>query len=308
VRGVAGFRALRRVPLLRGRITRINGIPAADVKVAHGIAWVLRGARGLTWAGTAPEDARVVSGDWWQADYAGPPLISLDEHVAEGLGVGIGDTLTLNILGRPITARIANLRRVEWRSLRLNFAVIFSPGVIETAPQTYIATVHVEPEAETAVEKAVTDRFANITAIRVKEVLKSVAEIMQRIAAAVRLTAGITVLAGVLVLGGAVAAGHQRRVYDAVVLKVLGATRRDVLGAFLAEFGLLGLAATVIAALLGTIAAWAVVTRIMRVDWVFLPSALAVTILASFAFTLIFGFAGTWRALGQKAAPMLRNE
>ncbi len=308
VRNVAGFRALRQVPILRGRITRINGIPAADVRVAHGIAWVLRSARGLTWARTAPEGAPVVKGDWWPADYAGPPLISLDEHVAEGLGVGIGDTLTFNILGRPITAGIANLRRVEWRSLRLNFVVVFAPGVIETAPQTHIATVHVDREAETALEKAVTDRFANITAIRVREVLKSVAAIMERIAAAVRLTAGITVLAGVLVLGGAVAAGHRRRVYDAVVLKVLGATRRDVLCAFLAEFGMLGLAATVIAAVIGTIAAWAVVTRIMRVDWVFVPSALAVTILASFTLTLIFGFAGTWRALGQKAAPVLRNE
>ncbi len=308
VRGVAGFRSLKQVPMLRGRITAIDGVPAATAKVSPDSAWVVRNARGLTWARTPPDGARVVAGKWWPADYAGPPLISLDERTAKGFGVAIGDSLTINILGRPITARIANLRRIEWGTLRMHFVVIFSPGVIEAAPQTYIASVHIAPESEAALEKAVVDRFANISAIRVREVLKSVAEIMQRIAAAVRLTAGITVLAGVLVLGGAVAAGHRRRVYDAVVLKVLGATRADVLRVFLAEFGLLGLAATAIAAVIGSVAAWAVITQVMHVDWVFLPGALAVTISASLGLTLIVGFAGTWRALGQKAAPMLRNQ
>ncbi|MHA1107514.1 MAG: ABC transporter permease [Alphaproteobacteria bacterium] len=307
-RSIAGFRSLKHVPMLRGRITDIAGIPVAKVKIAPDVAWVVNNDRGLTWSRTAPEGAKLVAGKWWPADYAGPPLISLDARTAEGFGIGIGDSLTLNILGRPITARIASLRRVEWGTLRMNFVIVFSPGVIEQAPQTHIATVHVTPEAEVALEKAVTERFANVTAIRVREVLKSVAGIMERVALAVRLTAAITIVAGMLVLGGAIAAGHRRRVYDAVVLKVLGATRRVVLRAFLTEFGLVALAATFIAAIIGTIAAWAVVTRVMHVDWVFLPQALMVTILASLALTLVFGFAGTWRALGQKAAPLLRNE
>ena len=306
-RGVPGFRNMKQVPMLRGRITAIGGVPASEAKIAPDVAWVVRNDRGLTWARSAPDGARVVAGTWWPADYDGPPLISLDQRTAQGFGIGIGDTLTINILGRPITARIANLRRVEWGTLRMNFVIVFSPGVIEQAPQTHIATVHSAPEAELALEKAITERYANITAIRVREVLNSVAGIMERIAMAVRLTAAITVAAGVLVLGGAIAAGHRRRVYDAVVLKVLGATRANVLAVFLTEFGLLGLAATVIASVIGTIAAWAVVTKLMHVDWVFLPQALMVTISASLVLTLIFGFAGTWRALGQKAAPMLRN-
>jgi putative ABC transport system permease protein len=289
-------------------VLKVNGVPAGEVRASKDTAWVLRRDRGLTWTRAMPAQTKLVAGAWWPPDYAGPPLVSVAANAAEGIGVGVGDTLTVDVLGRPITARIASLRDVEWGTLQLNFVMVFSPGALERAPQTHIATVHAPPDAETALEAAVAARFPHVTAIRVREVLQGIQDIMGRIAGAVRLTAGITVLAGALVLGGAIAAGHRRRVYEAVILKVLGARRREVLGAYLMEYGLLAAATTLIAAVIGSVAAWAVLTRVMRAEWTFLPGAVALTAAVAAILTLGLGFAGTWRALGQKAAPLLRNE
>jgi putative ABC transport system permease protein len=219
-----------------------------------------------------------------------------------------GETLTVNVLGRNVEAEIANWREVQWEDLQINFVMMFSPGLISNAPQSHIATVHVDADQETALEAAVNERFPNISAIRVKDVLTRVAGILENIALAVRSTASITVLAGTFVLAGAIAAGHRRRIYDSVVLKVLGATRRDVTAAFLLEYGLLGLVTAAIAAVVGTAAAWVVMAQVMDGDFVVLPWAILGTALAATAVTLAFGFAGTWRALQQKAAPLLRNE
>jgi putative ABC transport system permease protein len=308
VRSVPGVRRIERVPMLRGRITEVNGVPAERVRAASDVAWVLRSDRGLTWSARPPEGTRVVAGEWWPPDYSGPPLISLDERAARGIGIGVGDTLTVNILGRPLTARIANLREIVWDSLQLNFVVMFSPGVIEKAPQTHIATVHLAPAAEDRVEDAVTGRFANITAIRVRDVLDTLSQLMERVAGAVRVTAGITVLAGALVLAGAIAGGHRRRLYDAVVLKVLGARRRQVVATFLVEYGLLAAATALAAAVLGSVAGWAVLTKVMRAEWTLLPGPVAATALGAGLFIVALALAGTWRVLGQKAAPLLRNE
>jgi putative ABC transport system permease protein len=303
--GVLGF---ERVPSLRGRIMRINGVPVEKAEVAPGARWAVSSERGLTYAATPPRGSRIVAGSWWPADYRGPPLISFDEGLARGMGLRVGDTLTVNLLGREITARIANLRAVDWASLGINFAIVFAPGTLEAAPQTFIATARTAPGAEEALERAVTDRFPTVSAIRVKEALAAIGRILAEVAGAVRLTAAITLLAGVLVLAGAVAAGHRRRVYDAVVLKVLGATRRDVGRAFLLEYGLLGLVTATIAGAAGTLAAWLLLTRIMRSPWIFLPGAVLSTALIATIITLVLGFAGTWRALGAMPAPLLRDE
>ena len=299
---------LQRTPMLRGRITAVNGTPADKVKAAPNVSWVLRGDRGLTWSAVPPPGAKIVAGEWWPADYDGPPLVSLSANAAEGLGIGVGDTLTVNILGRSLTARIASLREIRWGSLRMNFVLMFSPGVIENAPQTHLATVRAVDGLDRKIERAVTDQFPNITAIRVKDVLQTVNQFLERVGLAVRMTAAVTIVAGILVLAGAVAAGHSRRVYESVVLKVLGATRRDVVRAFLVEFGILGLATAAVASVLGSIAAWAVITQVMRVEWVFLPSVVAATVVVATLITLGFGMVGTWRAMGHKAAPHLRNE
>ncbi len=308
VESFPGVTELQQVPMLRGRITAVNGVPPDQLEIPGDVKWVFRGDRGLTWMREPRAVDQITAGDWWPADYDGPPLVSLHNEVGEALGIGPGDRLSINILGRDIEVTIANLREVDWSSLSINFVMIFSPGLLEQAPQSHIATVKADAETEDALEIAVTDRFINVSSIRVKEALEQVGALIAQIAIAVRAIAAVALVAGVLVLAGAVAAGHHRRVYDAVVLKVLGATRRTVAQSFLLEYGLLGLVTAAIAAAIGTLAAWLVLTEVMRADFVFLPQAVIITALLATAITVGFGFAGTWRALSQKAAPLLRNE
>jgi putative ABC transport system permease protein len=308
VKAVPGATGLERTPMLRGRIARINGKPVGEANVAENVRWALDNERGLTFAATPPGGTDVVAGKWWPADYKGPPLVSFDANLAEGMGLKVGDTLTFNVLGREITATIANLRKIHWRSLGINFTVIFAPGALEGAPHSHIASVHVPPRQETALLTAVTDKLPNVSAIRVRDALDQAAGVFEQVGFAVRATALVTLAAGLLVLAGAVAAGHRRRVYDAVVFKVLGATRRRIMGAFLIEYGLIGIATAVFAAILGAILAWAIVTQVMNAPFAALPLTAAGTALVAAAIALAFGFFGTWRAMGQKAAPLLRNE
>jgi len=303
-----GFQELRRVPMLRGRITAVNGVPPDQLEIPPDIAWIFRGDRGLTWTREPVPDAELTAGSWWPADYDGPPLVSLDAEVGDALGIGPGDRLTINLLGRNVEVEIANLRTIDWQTLGINFVMVFSPGFLEAAPQTQIATVKADPAAETAIERAVTGRFANITAIRVRDALEAVAQVIGHMATAMRLTAVVGLAAGVLVLAGAVAAGHERRVYDAVVLKVLGATRPMLARAFLVEYGLLGLVTAVIAAAVGSLAAYYVLTDLMELGFTFLPGTVAATALLGVLVALALGFWGTWRALSQKSAPLLRND
>jgi len=304
-----GAGPVRRVPMLRGRITAIDGVPVDRLTPPPNYAWVTRGDRGLTWAAEPPSrGSEVVEGKWWPADYSGPPLISFDKEAAKAFGIGIGDSMSFNILGREITARIANLREIDWASMGMNFLIIFSPGVLEGAPQMNIATLRVPQQEEGALETAVTNAFPNVSAIRVREILADVNRIMGSIDTAMKAIAGIAIAAGILVLSGAIAAGRRQRIYDAVILKTLGATRRDVLGAYLLEFGLLGLATAGIAAAAGCTAAWAVTSFLMHLDWSFTPGVMVWTTAICVLATMGFGVMGAWRALGQKAAPLLRNE
>jgi putative ABC transport system permease protein len=308
VKGVPGVTQVERVPSLRGRITRLNGVPVERTRVAPEARWAISSERGLTYAATPPRGSRVIAGKWWPADYRGPTLVSMDAGIAHGMGLGIGDTITVNVLGREVTATIANLREIDWTSLGINFVLVFSPGILNSAPHMNIATARTPPGEEAALERAVTDRFPNVSAIAVKDALAAVSGIIAAIAVALRATAAVTLAAGTLVLAGAVAAGHRRRVYEAVVLKVLGATRRDITRVFLIEYGLLGLATAAIAAGLGTLAAFLVLTRVMHQAWDFLPAALAATAVLATVLTLAAGYFGTWRALGAKPAGFLRNE
>ena len=231
VAATPGAGGVQRVPALRGRITALNGVPVERAVVAQDAQWATGSDRGLTYAPTPPEGTRIVAGAWWPADYAGPPLVSLDAQIARGMGLGVGDTITINVLGRDVTATVANLRAIDWTSLGINFTLVFAPGTLEGAPQTWIATAQAAPGTETALERAVVEALPNVSAIRVREALAAVEKTMQAIGAAARATASVTLLAGTLTLAGAVAAAQRRRIYDATVLKVLGARRRDVLRA-----------------------------------------------------------------------------
>jgi putative ABC transport system permease protein len=303
-----GVGQVLRVPSLRARIVAVNGTPAEQLQVAPESAWALRGDRGLTYAATPPEGTRIVAGAWWPADWRGEPLVSFDAGLARGFGIGVGDTITVNVLGRDVTLRIASLRDISWRSLGMNFTLVASPGLLEAAPHTHIATVHATRAAEAPLLRAVTDALPNVSAIRVREALEAVSRLLGQIGAALSSTGAITLVSGALVLAGAIAAGRRRRIYEAVVLKTLGATRRQVLAAYLVEFGVLGAAAGAIAAVVGTAASWAVITFVMRGEWAFLPGTLAATVLACTAMTMAMGWAGTTIALRARPAPLLRTE
>ncbi|MDX1605748.1 MAG: FtsX-like permease family protein, partial [Candidatus Competibacterales bacterium] len=308
VNDVPGTEKLMTVPYLRGPIVRVKGMDPAAALVQQDDAWMIRGDRGITYASEPPANATTAAGEWWPPDYEGPPLLSVHADAMDAFDLALGDTVTFNVLGREVTGTVAHVRDLEWSTLQLNFAFMFSPEPLRSAPHGFLATVAATPEAETELQRRLTREYPNVTALRIKDALNRVNELTASIGAAVRVIAAITLIAGVLVLAGAIAAGHRRRVYDSVILKVLGATRRDVLRAFLLEYGLLGLVTALIAAAIGTVTAWAVLIWVMRSDWTFLPEAVALTVLLCTAITLLAGFAGTWRALGQKAAPLLRNE
>ncbi len=301
---------VERVPMLRGRVMAVNGVPSKDIKAPPEGAWVLRGDRGLTYAEDKPENATVTEGSWWPKDYSGPPLVSFSQDEAHALGVKVGDSLTVNVLGRNLTAKIANLRKVEWETLGINFVFIFSPNALAGAPHAWIATL-TTPNASAADEarilNAVTHEFPAVTTIRVKDALDVVNRLVGQLATAIRAAAGLALLASVLVLSGALAAGNRARVHDAVVLKTLGATRRTLIAAFTLEYLLIGLATAIFALFAGGVAGWYVVDRIMKLPSHFLPEVAVSTVIIALVLTVGFGLLGTWRVLGQKAAPVLRN-
>jgi len=307
VRATPGAR-LEQVPMLRGRITRLNGVPVAKAKVLPGARWALDSDRGVTYSATLPEGSQLVAGRWWPPDYRGPPLVSFAADLAHDMGLEVGDSLTVTVLGRDITARIANLRRIDWRRLGINFVLVFAPGTLEGAPQTHLAAVYLPKTEEEPLLRRVTRALPNVAAIPVHEALDAVGHVVAALGTAVEAATLATLVAGVLVLGGALAAGHRRRVVDAVVLKVLGATRATIAGAFLIEHALLGLLAALFAGALGTLVAYLLVARLMGIAWTFLWGPPLATLALATAITVALGFVGIWRALGAEAAVYLRNE
>jgi putative ABC transport system permease protein len=301
---------LMKVPTLRGRIMAINGVDTRKMTVPPEGAWVLAGDRGLTYATTLPANATLPEGEWWSEDYSGEPLLSFAAEEAGVLGLKIGDAITVNVLGRNVTAKIANLRDVQWESMSMNFVMIFTPNTFAGAPHSWLATL-TDKAATTADESrilsAVTRAFPAVTTVRVKDALDAVNTLLEQLATAMRAAAAVALVASILVLAGALAAGNRARIHDAVVLKTLGATRRTLMAAFSLEYMLIGLATALFALFAGGVAAWFVISRIMTLPWVFLPEVAVATVLVALVLTVGIGLAGTWRVLGHKAAPVLRN-
>jgi len=302
-----GVGEVRLVPSLRARVTHLAGVAVEDAEIQPGGRWVVRGDRNITYASDIPAGNEVTAGDWWSADYAGPPLVSLAAQEAAELGVGVGDTITMNVLGRTIEAEIANLREFEWGTVSFNFVIIFAPGMLEDAPHHYMASLKIDEQYEAVAHRVLTDEFPGVTSIRMKEVLDNANMMLEQIGAAIRAMAAIAIAAGILVLAGAIAAGHRHRVYDAVILKILGAVRMDVLKAYMIEYITLGLITGGVAIGLGTIAGFVVITGVMEFEYAFMPLAMIQTVGASLLLTVVFGLLGTWRALGAKPTEVLRN-
>ena len=302
---------IERVPMMRGRITALDGVPAGEIKPPEDAAWVLDGDRGITYAEDVPEGSSLVAGTWWNAEEGRTPLVSFDAELAGKLDLKVGSTVTVNVLGRTLTARIANLRKVEWRSLGINFVMVFSPGTFRGAPHSDLATLTLpngpDGKAEAVILRDVARAYPSVTSVRVKEALEAVSEIVGKLVLAIRGASGIAVVASLFVLAGALAAGHRARLYDAVVLKTLGATRTRLLTAYTLEYGALGLATAIFGLAAGTLAGWVIVTRVMKLEFTLDLSGAVIAAGLAVAFAIVLGLAGTWRILGQKPAPYLRQ-
>jgi putative ABC transport system permease protein len=302
-RSDTGVTQVDTAPMLRGVITRINDIPAVEVAGDH---WVIRGDRGITYAENPPENSRITQGEWWPADYTGPPLISFAEEEANEIGLKIGDMLTVNILGRDITARIANLRAVDFSDASINFVVTMNPAALAGAPHSSIATVYASEQAEAGLLRTLMQQFPNVTAIRVRDAIARVSKALNGIAAATSYAAAATLLTGFAVLIGAAAAGEQARTFEAAVLKTVGASRGRILTSFMLRAAIMGAAAGLVALLAGAVVAWGVISFVMGASYQFdLVSALMV-ITGGAGATLLSGLAFAWRPLSARPAHILR--
>ncbi len=294
-------------PMLRARITRVNGVLVEKAKIKKSVQWATQNERGLTFAAYPPKNIRISEGDWWPDNYKGDPLISFDARIADGFGVGVGDTLSFNVLGREITATIKNLRHVNYADFTMNFSTIFDPITLGQVPHTILATATAPVGEEVTILQEISEKFPNVTVVRVKDVVALAKGIVSKISNALVIVAAVAVIAGALTLAGAVAASHNRRVNDAVLLKTAGATRSQIISAYIIEFGLVGAITALLSVMVGTIGAWAIVTYLLQIIWhfsflsAFIPAALALTL------AMCAGGAGIWRALSVAPGSILRN-
>jgi putative ABC transport system permease protein len=298
------------VPMLRGRIVSAHGVKAEDLKASTDSEWVLQSDRGLTYTGEIPKGSKVVEGQWWGKDYDGPPLVSMEKKIADGLGLKIGDEIVVNVLGRDIPATIGNLRTIDWQGLGINFVLVFSPNAFKGAPHTHIATLtetHPDSAGDARIIKSVADAFPMVTSVRVREALETIGTVVTNLVLAIRGASAVTLISAILVLGGALAAGHRHRVYDAVILKTLGATRARLLGAYALEYLMIGFATAIFGVIAGSVAAWLIVTRLMTLSFVWQAGSAAFVVAAALIVTVGLGLAGTLLALNQKPATVLRN-
>jgi putative ABC transport system permease protein len=237
--------------------------------------------------------------------------VSFEQKVAEGLGLKIGDPITVNVLGRNITAQLANMRTLDWQSLGINFVMVFSPSTFRGAPATHIATLTYPggstPEEEIALLKAAADTFPAVTTVRVREAIDAFSSIVTNLVLAIRGASALTLLVAVLVLGGALAAGHRHRVYDAVVLRTVGATRGRLVLAYAIEYLLIGVATAVFGVAAGSAAGALVITQVMNLPFAWLPGPALGAAAGAVVAMVVLGLIGTFTVLGQKPAPVLRS-
>jgi len=299
-----------RMPMMRGRIVAVKGVRVEKLQVGQDAVWALEGDRGVTFSAAPPKGARIIEGAWWNENEKAR-LVSMESKVAAGMGLSIGDEITVNVLGREITARVANLRKVEWRTLAINFVMVFSPATFAGAPYSDLYTIGYDGEDADArdarLARATAKRFPAVAAIRVKEALETVDKIADQLALAARAAASLAIATALLALGSAIAAGQRARLHDAVVLKTLGATRRWLIAAYILEFAVLAAAACGFALLAGAAAAYGIVEGLMTLPFVFPADVLAATTLGALGATLALGLAGTWTTLSRKPGPELRS-
>jgi putative ABC transport system permease protein len=295
------------VPALRGTIVGYDGRRVADMERLPDGAWFLRGERGVTYAESLPQGSELTAGQWWPRDYTGPPLVSLDQAAAKVLGIGVGDTLTVSVLGREIEARIASLRQINWDTMGFNYVLVFSPNTLADAPHSLTSTIDIDDRHEGAVSRALLAAFPSASIIAVSEVLGQVRTILDQMATAILLSASVAILAGIAVLVGAIAASRAARSYDSVILKTLGATRWQILAAQGLEYALLAAMLCLLALALGTGAAWYVIVEVFAFRWAPDWGVVLATLGAGALLTLGIGLLGSLPLLAVRPASALRR-
>jgi putative ABC transport system permease protein len=309
------------MPLVRSRLHAINGqvITAeegkekddkrTDGKEGRGKQWYFTREYVLTFLDKLPKDNKMVKGEWWKpGQIFSTPQVSVEEDAATHLGLTIGSTVEFDIQGAMVSAEVSSIRKVEWGNFSTNFYMILSPGSIEGAPFTYVATVRVSPEKEVPLQQAVVASFPNISAIQIGDVLDGFARVLDRLSLAIRAVALFCVVAGGLVMAAALASTRYRRLYESVILKALGATRGLIARAFAMEYVLLGAVAGLIGLTLGSVLSWAVLRYVFELPWNIHPQVLGIGLFLTMLLTLIVGFASTYRILGQRPLAVLRHE
>ncbi len=303
VEGDPGVTKAETAPMLRGVITRINGRPATEVAGDH---WVIRGDRGVTYSERPPPNSRVTEGAWWPEGHDGPPQMSFAAEEGAEIGLKLGDDVTVNILGRDITAEVTSFREVDFSTAGIGFVLSMNPAALRGAPHTFISTIYAEEAAEAAILRDLATAYPNITAVRVRDQIDRVSEILGAIASAITWAAAATLVTGVVVLIGAAAAGERVRVFESAILKTLGAARGQVLAYFALRSAMLGAVAGLVAIAAGGIAGWAVMRFVMEADFIFEPvSAVSIVVGGALA-TLLAGLAFALRPLAARPARVLR--
>lgn len=295
------------IPALRGSITEFAGKRVADLETLPEGAWVLRGDRGLTYSAELPEGSTLTGGQWWDENYSGPPLVSMEEEQAAALGVKLGDTLTISVLGVEVQAEIASFRRVDWDNFGLNYILVFSPGSLDTAPHNMVATLTIPEAQEAAVARAIPPVFPSASLLEVGEIVSQITVLLTQMARAIAAAASIAILAGIAVLVGAIAASRASRIYDSVILKLLGATRQQILGAQALEYALLSVLLGLVALGLGLVAGWYVIVEIFDFSFAPDPLTLGITLVGGAGLTFLLGMAGSLPVLAAKPAEALRE-
>ena len=292
-------------PMIRGIISRINGMPAKEYAGDH---WVLRGDRGLTYSSKPLERSKITEGVWWEPGYEGPAQISFAEEEGREMGLSLGDKLTVNIMGRDINATITSFRDVDFSTAGIGFIMSMNPHALQNAPHSFISTVYADPKAEAELLRKVASKFPNITAVRIKEAIAQVSNILSSISSVVLYGATTTILTGFLVLVGTAASTEKARKYEAAILKALGASTASIIFSFAFRSILLGGVAGAVALLIGVVGAWAVCSYVMGTEY---------TIMWLNAFAVVLGgifanvFASLYfslRAMRASTSSVLRSE
>ena len=291
-------------PMLRGVITRINDLPATEVAGDH---WVVQGDRAVSYAERPSETTTITAGEWWPENYQGDPQISFSAEEGQEMGLSLGDTITMNVLGRDITGTITSFRDVDFSTAGMGFVMTMNPAALERAPHSYIATVYAKDEAEARILRELANTFPNITAIRIKDAIERVSVLLGSIAAATSYGAAATLLTGFLVLIGSAASGEHARRYEAAILKTLGATRSEILKSFALRSVLMGAGAGLVALLAGGLGGWAVMTFVMDSEFTLIWSTAFAVILGGIIANVLAGLFFALRALNSKPSAILRT-